>query len=179
MMGEDVAGISAITMGDAGRTMERTVSCTLNGQPTRLSVDDERPLLWVLRSDLGLTGTKYGCGAALCGACTVLVDGEAVRACSTRVKDVEDKRVVTIEGLAQGGKLHPLQEAFVRHSALQCGYCTPGMILSAYALLLKNPNPTDAEIIRHMDLNLCRCGAHVRILRAIRDAAGRIKEVPR
>lgn len=159
--------------------MERTVSFTLYGQLTRLSVDDERLLLWVLRSDLGLTGTKYGCGAALCGACTVLVDGEAVRACSIRVKDVQDKQVVTIEGLAQGGKLHPLQEAFIRHNAFQCGYCTPGMILGAYALLLKNPNPTEAEIVQHMDDNLCRCGSHVRVIRAILDAAGRIKEMPR
>ena len=155
--------------------MQRTVSFTLNGKPTRLTVDEERMLLWVLRSDLGLTGTKFGCGAALCGACTVIVDKEAVRSCSIRVKDVAGKQVLTIEGLNKDGRLHPLQEAFLKHQAFQCGYCTSGMILNAYALLLKKPRPTRAEIIQGMDDNLCRCGSHTRILDAIQEASGAMK----
>jgi carbon-monoxide dehydrogenase small subunit len=152
--------------------MQRTVSFTLNGKPARVTVDDERMLLWVLRYDLGLTGTKFGCGAGLCGACTVIVDKQAVRSCSTPVKDVAGKRVLTIEGLSQEGRLHAIQEAFLKHHAFQCGYCTPGMILNAYALLLQRPRPTRAEIIRHMDDNLCRCGSHVRIVEAIEESAG-------
>ena len=151
----------------------RPVSFTLNGALTRVTVDDTRSLLWVLRDDLGLTGTKYGCGESLCGACTVLVDDKAVRACALTIKDVEGKRVTTIEGLARGGKLHPLQEAFVAHSGLQCGYCTPGMIMGAYALLLENPRATRAEIVAGMDGHLCRCGAHGRILDAIERVAAR------
>ena len=151
--------------------MERTISFTLNGKPASVKVDDERMLLWVLRSDLGLTGTKFGCGEGLCGACTVIVDKQAVRSCSTPVKDVAGKQIMTIEGLGQNG-LHAIQHAFLEHHAFQCGYCTPGMILTAYALLLKTPKPTHDEIIRHMDDNLCRCGAQVRIVDAIQDAAG-------
>jgi len=135
-------------------------------------VDDGRMLLWVLRYDLGLTGTKYGCGEGLCGACTVLVDNQAVRSCATLVKDVAGKSVLTIEGLGQGGQLRPIQQAFLKHHAFQCGYCTSGMILSAYALLRKTPRPTAAEIIKHMDDNLCRCGSHGRIVEAIQEAAG-------
>jgi len=155
--------------------MQRTVSFTLNGKPARVTVDDERMLLWVLRDDLGLTGTKFGCGVAQCGACTVIVNKEAVRSCATPVKDVAGKQVLTIEGLSQGEKLHALQEAFVKHSAFQCGYCTPGMILSAYALLLKTPKPTRAQVLQHMEGNLCRCGSHVRILDAIDEAAGVVR----
>lgn len=151
----------------------RSVSFTLNGSPTRVTVDETRSLLWVLRDDLGLTGTKYGCGASLCGACTVLVDNKAARACGLTVKDVEGKRVVTIEGLERDGKLHPLQEAFVAHTGLQCGYCTPGMIMGAYALLLQNPRATRADIVATMDAHLCRCGAHVRILDAIESVASK------
>ena len=151
--------------------MMRAVSFTLNGKPLRVKVDDERMLLWVLRYDLGLTGTKYGCGGGLCGACTVVVDKDAVRSCSTPVKDVAGKRVLTIEGLSRNGQLHVLQQAFLRVNAFQCGYCTAGMLMSAYALLLKNPRPTRAEIIQAMDDNLCRCGSHVRILEAIETAA--------
>jgi aerobic-type carbon monoxide dehydrogenase small subunit (CoxS/CutS family) len=151
--------------------MRRPVSFSVNGRPVRLDTDDERPLLWVLRSDLGLTGTKYGCGEGLCGACTVLVNEEDVRSCSTTLREVEGKRVVTIEGLGRDDALHPLQSAFVEHGAFQCGYCTSGMILSARALLHRNPRPTDAEIVAHMDDNLCRCGSHVRILEAIRSVA--------
>jgi aerobic-type carbon monoxide dehydrogenase small subunit (CoxS/CutS family) len=152
--------------------MQRTISFTLNGKPARVTVDDERMLLWVLRYDLGLTGTKFGCGAGLCGACTVIVGQEAVRSCSTPVKDVAGKQVLTIEGLSQQGRLHPIQEAFLKHHAFQCGYCTSGMILNAYALLLKTARPSRAEIIRHMDDHLCRCGSHVRIVEAIQEAAG-------
>ncbi len=155
--------------------MQRTVSFTLNGKPTRVTVDDERMLLWVLRYDLGLTGTKFGCGAAICGACTVIVDKEAVRSCSIPVKEVAGKQVLTIEGLSMDGQLHPLQEAFLKHQAFQCGFCTSGMILNAYALLLKKPRPTRAEIIREMDDNLCRCGSHTRILDAIQEASGVMK----
>jgi len=152
--------------------MQRTISFTLNGKPARVTVDDERMLLWVLRYDLGLTGTKFGCGAGLCDACTVIVGQEAVRSCSTPVKDVAGKQVLTIEGLSQQGRLHPIQEAFLKHHAFQCGYCTSGMILNAYALLLKTARPSRAEIIRHMDDHLCRCGSHVRIVEAIQEAAG-------
>jgi carbon-monoxide dehydrogenase small subunit len=151
--------------------MERTISFTLNGQPASVTTDDERMLLWVLRGDLGLTGAKFGCGAGLCGACTVVVDKQAVRSCSTPVKDVAGKHVLTIEGLSRDGRLHPIQEAFLKHHAYQCGYCTPGMILNAYALLLKTPRPTEAQIVEAMDDNLCRCGSHVRIVTAILEAA--------
>ena len=153
----------------------RTVAFTLNGKSTRLTVDENRMLLWVLRDDIGLTGTKFGCGAALCGACTVLVNNEAVRSCATPMKDVDGKKVVTIEGLASDGKLHPLQDAFVKQLAFQCGFCTPGMILGAYAFLLKNPKPTRAQIVQHMDDHLCRCGAHVRIVAAVDTAAASMK----
>jgi aerobic-type carbon monoxide dehydrogenase small subunit (CoxS/CutS family) len=152
--------------------MTRVVSFTLNGKPVRVTVDDERMLLWVLRDDLGLTGTKFGCGATLCGACTVVVNDQLVRSCATAVKDVAGKRVLTIEGLATDGRLHPLQQAFLDTLAYQCGYCTPGMLLAAYALLLKNPRPSRADIATHMEGNLCRCGTHVRILQAIESAAG-------
>ncbi|MDZ7362699.1 MAG: (2Fe-2S)-binding protein [candidate division KSB1 bacterium] len=150
--------------------MQATIQFKLNGKPTRLQVDGSRMLLWVLRTDLGLTGAKYGCGEGLCGACTVMVGKEAVRSCQIRVQDVAGKEVMTIEGLAKNGKLHPLQQAFMEHDALQCGYCTPGMILNAYGLLLKNPRPSSAEIIAGMDDNLCRCGAHQRIVQAIQSA---------
>ena len=151
--------------------MERTISFTLNGKPARATVDDERMLLWVLREDLGLTGTKFGCGEALCGACTVIVDRQAVRSCVTPVKDVAGKSVTTIEGLGQAGKLSPLQDAFLKHSAFQCGYCTPGMIMTAYALLLRTARPTREQILKHMEDNLCRCGSQTRIVDAIQEAA--------
>jgi aerobic-type carbon monoxide dehydrogenase small subunit (CoxS/CutS family) len=151
----------------------RVVSFTLNGTATRLTVDEDRMLLWVLRDDLGLTGTKFGCGQALCGACTVLVNNEAVHACATPVGEVEGTQVVTIEGLAAGERLHPLQEAFVKHLGFQCGFCTPGMILGAHALLHKNPKPTRAQIVAHMDEYLCRCGAHKGIVQAVEEAAAK------
>ena len=150
--------------------MEQTISFTLNGKPTSVTTDPERMLLWVLRSDLGLTGTKYGCGEAQCGACTVIVDREAVRSCVTPLKDVAGKKVLTIEGLESGGHLNALQQAFVKHEAFQCGFCTPGMIVNAYAMLAKNPRIQRDDVIKEMDGNLCRCGAHVRILDAIEEA---------
>ena len=151
--------------------MERTISFRLNGKPTSVKADGQRMLLWVLRSDLGLTGTKFGCGEALCGACTVIVGNAAVRSCVTPVGAVEGKTVLTIEGIGQNG-LHAVQQAFVNHHAFQCGYCTPGMIVSAYALLLHTPHPTRDQIAKHMEDNLCRCGAHGRIVEAIQEAAG-------
>jgi len=151
--------------------MIENIRFQLNGRPVSRSVETERMLLSVLRYDLGLTGTKYGCGEGYCGACTVLVDKEAVRSCQTPVKAVRGKEVLTIEGLASQGKLHPLQQAFVARDALQCGYCTSGMIMNALGLLLKNPSPTRREISEGMEGNLCRCGAHVRILEAVEDAA--------
>ncbi|MGE5242906.1 MAG: (2Fe-2S)-binding protein [Betaproteobacteria bacterium] len=153
----------------------RDVSFTINGTPTRLTVDESRTLLWVLRDDLGLTGTKFGCGLAACGACTVLVNNEAVRSCATTVGDVHGKAVVTIEGLAHGDALHPVQTAFASASGFQCGYCTPGMIMGAYGLLLKNPQPTRTQIVTALDSHLCRCGAHVRVVRAVEDASAAMK----
>jgi carbon-monoxide dehydrogenase small subunit len=155
--------------------MQRTISFTLNGKPARVTVDDERMLLWVLRGELGLTGAKFGCGTADCAACTVIVNNEAVRSCSIPMKDIAGKRVLTIEGLGTDGKLHPIQDAFVKQHAFQCGFCTPGMILNAYALLLKNPRPAAEEIVRSMDGNLCRCGSHNRIAAAIAEAADGMK----
>ena len=151
--------------------MNESLRFKLNGKAVSLEVDPSRTLLWVLRYDLKLTGSKYGCGEALCGACTVILDQQAVRSCSVQMRDVAGKEVTTIEGLEQNGKLHPLQEAFVRHDALQCGYCTPGMIMNAYGLLLNNPRPTRSQIIEQMEGNLCRCGAHMRIVSAIETAA--------
>ena len=153
--------------------MIETIQFKLNGNPTSLEVDGERKLLWVLRGDLGLTGTKFGCGESLCGACTVVVDQEPVHSCQLAMKDVRGKEITTIEGLAQGGKLHPLQEKFIEHGGMQCGFCTPGMIMSAYGMLLKNPKLTRDQIVEGMDGNLCRCAAHKRILQAIEEAAGR------
>jgi aerobic-type carbon monoxide dehydrogenase small subunit (CoxS/CutS family) len=144
-----------------------TITFTLNGRPTTLDVDGDRKLLWVLRGDLGLTGTKFGCGESLCGACTVVVDREPVRSCRVSMSEVQGREVVTIEGLAKAGRLHPLQEQFAERGALQCGFCTPGMIMNAYGLLLKNPSLTRAEIVAGMDDNLCRCAAHRRILDAV------------
>jgi aerobic-type carbon monoxide dehydrogenase small subunit (CoxS/CutS family) len=154
--------------------MRKTIRFVLNGRDTAISTDDRRALLWVLRTELGLTGVKFGCGEGLCGACTVLVERQAVRSCQLPVGEVEGARVLTIEGLAENGVLHPLQAAFMEHDALQCGFCTPGMILSAYSLLIANPQPSREQILDHMDANLCRCGAHTRIVQAIQTAAQRM-----
>jgi len=155
--------------------MDENISFNVNGKPVRLTLDGNRLLLWVLRTELGLTGTKYGCGEGLCGACTVLVNDEPARACQTVVKDVRGKNVVTIEGLARGAALHPIQEAFIAHDAMQCGFCTPGMILTAYGFLRKNPRPSREDIIKGMDDHLCRCGSHTRIVQAIETAAAKMK----
>jgi aerobic-type carbon monoxide dehydrogenase small subunit (CoxS/CutS family) len=155
--------------------MEETIRFELNGKKTEVLLDPKQTLLWVLRNQFKLTGTKYGCGIGFCGSCTVLIDNEAVRSCGVSVGDVAGKKVTTIEGLAKNGKLHPLQQAFVDNDALQCGYCTPGMIMNALALLRKNPNPTEQDIIKGMENNLCRCGAHVRIIKAIGEAAVAMK----
>lgn len=157
------------------KTMPDTLSFRLNGGEVHLDVDSDRHLLWVLRTDLGLTGAKYGCGEGHCGACTVLVDGKPVRSCLRRAKEVHGKDVVTIEGLAKDGKLHPLQKAFADNEAMQCGYCTPGMIMEAAGLLRANPDPSEEQILSGMEHNLCRCGAHPRIVRAIHDAAAEMR----
>lgn len=155
--------------------MKEVIQFKLNGKPVRLTTESERMLLWAIRSDLSLTGAKYGCGEGFCGACTVLVNEEAIRSCQFPVKNVKGKDVMTIEGLARNGEPHPLQKAFIEHDALQCGFCTPGMILQAYSLLLKNPRPNREEILQGMDDNLCRCGSHTRIIQAIQTAAKEMK----
>lgn len=151
--------------------MSEKFNFTLNGKKVSVETDPAKKLLWVLRTQFDLTGTKYGCGEGYCGACTVLIDNVATRSCSTVISEVAGKSVVTIEGLADGEKLHPVQQAFVNHDALQCGYCTPGMIMNAVGLLHDMPNPSRQDIIYGMEDNLCRCGAHNRILDAIEEAA--------
>jgi aerobic-type carbon monoxide dehydrogenase small subunit (CoxS/CutS family) len=143
----------------------------VNGSRRRIDADAERPLLSVLRDDLDLTGSKYACGEGRCGACTVLIDGKPVRSCSTPVSAAGGKQVRTIEGLANGDHLHPIQEAFLRADALQCGYCTSGMIMSALALLTQEPRPSREDIVRFMGGNICRCGTYPRIVTAIEEAA--------
>jgi nicotinate dehydrogenase subunit A len=151
------------------------LSFRLNGDSRTVEItDDATPLLYVLRNDLALTGPKFGCGLAQCGACTVIVDGQAIRSCVTTVAEVADREVTTLEGLPTDGTLHALQQAFVDEQAVQCGYCINGMIMTAKALLDRNPTPTDAEVREALDGNLCRCGTHLRILRAVHRAAARI-----
>ena len=151
--------------------MIEKIKFNLNGEQVELTGDSNRLLLWVIRTNLELTGTKYGCGIGYCGACTVLIEGEAVHSCQTTLKEVANKNVVTIEGLAADGNLHPIQKAFAENDAMQCGYCTPGMVLTAYSFLKKNPRPSYSEIIEGMNNNLCRCGAHKRIVESIESAA--------
>ncbi len=153
----------------------REIAFTLNGKHTRLTVDENRTLLWVLRDDLGLTGTKFGCGMTVCGACTVILDGKEARACGTSMREVEGRTLLTIEGLADGDRLHPVQAAFVEHAGFQCGYCTPGMVLGAYAFLKKTPSPSRDQIVKGMNSHLCRCGAHTRIVDAVQAAAASMK----
>ena len=143
----------------------------VNGRTVRVTAEPDKPLLWVLREDLGLPGTKFGCGMALCGACTVHLDGSAIRSCVTPLAAVEGKRVTTIEGLARAGRLHPVQEAFIDQDVPQCGYCQCGQIMSAAALLARQKSPTDADIDAAMSGNICRCGTYQRIHAAIKRAA--------
>jgi aerobic-type carbon monoxide dehydrogenase small subunit (CoxS/CutS family) len=147
----------------------------VNGSRRAVAAEAGRSLLAVLRDDLGLTGSHYGCGEGRCGACTVLLDGEAVLSCTTRVRAAVGKKILTIEGVAKGAKLHPLQEAFLQLDAFQCGYCTPGMILSALALLEEKPEPTREDIVTALDGNICRCGAYARIVTAVERAAKRMQ----
>jgi aerobic carbon-monoxide dehydrogenase small subunit len=156
----------------------RSIQFDLNGRSVHIDTDEERTLLWVLRTDLALTGTKYGCGQGFCGACSVLVEGKAVRACLTALKDVAGKDVLTIEGLARKAELHPLQQAFIDHGAFQCGYCTAGMLLTAAALLRATPKPSRDAIVAHLEHNLCRCGAHQRIIAAVESVAGQKRVSP-
>ena len=155
--------------------MQRISELHVNGSKLRIDADADRSLLSVLRDDLDLTGSKYGCGEGQCGACTVLIDGQATRSCVTKLGATAGKKVITIEGIEKNGRLHPLQEAFLEADALQCGYCTPGMIMSSVALLSKNPTPSEQEIVRSMEGNVCRCGTYPRIVTAIRKAAQSMK----
>jgi len=169
------AGISVSAQGGLRHNegMANIRELDVNGTRRRIDVDASRTLLSVLREDLDLTGTKYGCGEGQCAACTVLIDGQPARSCITTVGSAAGKRIVTIEGLAPEGRLHPVQEAFLEADAMQCGYCTAGMILGAVALLRSNPNPSDAEIVSGMNGHICRCGTYPRIVRAIHQAAGK------
>ena len=151
--------------------MARITELNVNGAKRRIDVDPERTLLSVLRDDLDLTGTKYGCGEGQCAACTVLIDGQPTKSCLTKVGSVGVKKIVTIEGLAAEGQLHPVQEAFLEAEAMQCGWCTPGMILGAVGLLRRTANPSDAEIVSGMNGHICRCGTYPRIVAAIKSAA--------
>jgi carbon-monoxide dehydrogenase small subunit len=155
--------------------MAEIIHFELNGKKVEMPLEKGQTLLWALRNNFNLTGTKYGCGEGYCGACTVIMDGEAVRSCGIAMEDVSGKKITTIEGMSVNGKLHPVQQAFVEHDALQCGFCTPGMIMNAYGLLLKTPHPTREQIIDGMEDNLCRCGAHVRIIEAIESASKVLK----
>ena len=146
------------------------IQFTLNNQPVTLALQGQESLQAILRYQFELTGTKYGCGIGECGACTVLLDKAPVRSCMVQAEDIDGKAVITIEGLCTEAALHPLQEAFIDHDALQCGFCTSGMILNAYGLLLQTPNPNREQIIAHMEANLCRCGAYNRIVDAIETA---------
>ncbi len=160
---------------DREGTVARITQLNVNGSMHRIDVDPERSLLGVLRDDLDLTGSKYGCGEGRCGACTVLVDGKPIRSCLARVGAVAEQPITTIEGLEQGGRLHPLQQAFLDLGAMQCGYCTPGMIMAGVGLLAQDPEPDIPGIVRAMEGNICRCGTYPRILAAIRSAAEAMK----
>jgi nicotinate dehydrogenase subunit A len=153
--------------------MSRVTELQVNGTRRRIDADSDRSLLSVLRDDLDLTGTKYGCGEGQCGACTVLIDGQPAHSCRVKVGTAAGRQITTIEGLEAGGKLHPLQEAFLETGAMQCGYCTPGMIVAGAALLRRNPTPSPEEIVRQMQGNICRCGTYPRIVAAIQKAAKR------
>jgi len=156
--------------------MPRIRQLHVNGKAIPIDADGERTLLSVLRDDLRLTGSKYGCGEGQCGACTVLIDGTPTRSCNKHIESIGDKQITTIESLEKDGKLHPLQQTFLKADAMQCGYCTTGMIMSAFGLLQKNPNPNEREIIRAMNGNVCRCGTYGRIIATIQDAAQAMRE---
>lgn len=151
--------------------MKQTISFKLNGKQVALAINGDESLLTVLREYLDETGTKYGCGLGQCGACTVIINNQTAQSCMTYVDGFENAEIITIEGLSNNDKLHPIQEAFVNYDALQCGFCTPGMIMNAYGLLLKNPNPSREEIISEMEVNLCRCGSYNSIVKAIESAS--------
>jgi len=155
--------------------MPNIAALNVNGTVHKIDADPKASLLTVLRDQLDLTGTKYGCGEGVCGACTVLVDGEWRRSCITPIGSVADRKIVTIEGVANGDRLHPLQQAFLDEEAMQCAYCTSGMIMTSLTLLRKNPDPSEAEIARYMEGNVCRCGTHPRIVAAIARAAKNMK----
>lgn len=159
--------------------MEKKVQFELNGKKVEVVFEENQTLLWALRTHFKLTGTKYGCGLGYCGSCTVLWDDEPVRSCGIFLEDIQDARITTIEGLAKNGELHPVQQAFVENDALQCGYCTSGMIMNAVGLLNQNPEPTRDEIIAGMEDNLCRCGAHTRIIDAVASASKTMKGEPK
>ena len=158
--------------------MEKMIQFELNGKPVEIQAGENQTLLWAIRTNFGLTGTKYGCGEGYCGSCTVMMNDEPVRSCGIYLEDLAGAKIVTIEGLAVGEKLHPVQQAFVENDALQCGFCTPGMIMNAVGLLNENPEPTRQEIIEGMESNLCRCGAHTRIIRAVESASKKLKGEP-
>ncbi len=159
--------------------MEKKVQFELNGKKVEATYDQNETLLWALRTQFNLTGTKYGCGEGYCGSCTVLWGDDAMRSCSLYLADLQDAKITTIEGLEQNGELHAVQQAFVDHDALQCGYCTPGMIMNAVGLLRQNAEPTREEIINGMENNLCRCGAHTRIIEAVASASELMKGEPK
>jgi len=157
--------------------MDAKMTLTVNGKERSVVTDPERSLLDVLREDLHVTGPKYGCGEGRCGACTVLMEGRPTLSCITPVARADKKKIITIEGLADGDRLHPVQQAFLDEGAIQCGYCTPGMVLAAVALLEENPQPTDEQIVQAMNGNICRCNGYTKIMNAIRRAATQIGEV--
>ena len=155
---------------------KQSIQFVLNGKPTEIDTDPRRPLLWVLRTDLALTGTKYGCGERECGSCTVLLDGRPIFSCRTPVRSAQGREVTTIEGLERDGKLHPVQQAFAEHDALQCGFCTPGLIMGAVGFLSRNPDPTPDAIKEGLEGHLCRCGTHIRVIQAVQTAARTLAE---
>lgn len=159
--------------------MEKKVQFELNGEKVEATYEGNASLLWALRTKFNLTGTKYGCGLGYCGSCTVLWGDDAMRSCSIYLDDIQDAKITTVEGLEKNGDLHPVQQAFVENDAFQCGYCTPGMIMNAVGLLRRNPNPTHEEIISGMEDNLCRCGAHTRIIDAVSSASKVMKGEPK
>jgi len=155
--------------------MIETITFEFNGKPAELTLDPNTILMWAIRNDLGFTGTKFGCGIGFCGACTVILDGEPVRSCMLPVSDVAGKKLMTIEGLEKNGQLHPIQQAFIENDAAQCGFCTPGMIMRIYGLLIVNPEPTKQEVLEALEENFCRCSAYKQIIKAVQVAGKKMK----